>query len=141
MKQHQVIFGKNMVLKAKANGISQTDISYKIGVHQGLISEYKNGNKTISLEKAVCIANLLNCSMDELLGRYEYISKNENVVNSLMEEKYLDCQKENIALKRENTKLITLINELHKMLNEKQNGQQDLNKISKQVHKLYNIEE
>ena len=61
----------NICLRAirEARNISQEDIAKQIGVSQQFISRVEKGNKPISLDLAVEIADFLNVSLDEIAGR------------------------------------------------------------------------
>ena len=66
----EVIF-LNIRLKdiREARNMSQDDIAKQIGVSQQFISRVERGNKSISLDLAVEIADFLNVSLDEIAGR------------------------------------------------------------------------
>lgn len=53
----------------EARNMSQDDIAKQIGVSQQFISRVERGNKSISLDLAVEIADFLNVSLDEIAGR------------------------------------------------------------------------
>ena len=50
-------------------GISQTDIAKSLGISRQFISDIENGKNEMSLRRAIEIANFLNVSLDELVGR------------------------------------------------------------------------
>lgn len=50
-------------------GISQTDIAKSLGISRQFISDIENGKNEMSLKRAIEIANFLNVSLDELVGR------------------------------------------------------------------------
>lgn len=52
-------------------GLSQYQLANQIGVDQKLICFYEKGLRTPSLPTAVQLANVLHCSLDELVGRTE----------------------------------------------------------------------
>ena len=53
----------------ETRNMSQDDIAKQIGVSQQFISRVERGNKSISLDLAVEIADFLNVSLDEIAGR------------------------------------------------------------------------
>ena len=50
-------------------GISQTDIAKSLGISRQFISDIENSKNEMSLKRAIEIANFLNVSLDELVGR------------------------------------------------------------------------
>lgn len=50
-------------------GITQQDIADKLCITQPAYSQYENGKRNIPLSILVQIANILDCSIDKLIGR------------------------------------------------------------------------
>ncbi len=50
-------------------GISQNYLAEKLGVSRIFINALETGKRQIPLDRLVQIANILNCSLDELVGR------------------------------------------------------------------------
>lgn len=67
-------------------GISAKEISEKTGISSGNISDWKNGRSTPKADALIKIADLLDCSVDYLLGRTDQpsntasITGNKNVI-------------------------------------------------------------
>lgn len=59
--------GLRIKQKRKALSMSQADLATLIGASTQHISNIENARSKISLEKLVSIANVLNCTLDELL--------------------------------------------------------------------------
>lgn len=53
----------------QARGMSQKELADKLGVNQSMISDYENGKVELTLTKAVKIADILECDLNDLLGR------------------------------------------------------------------------
>lgn len=49
-------------------GISQKALAETLGLAQNTISQYETGAKTPSLEVAKALSDLLNCTINELIG-------------------------------------------------------------------------
>lgn len=60
-------------------GLNQREISEKLNIQRSTITNYENGNITPTAEKLPEIANILNTSIDYLLGRSDYINKADMV--------------------------------------------------------------
>lgn len=60
--------GHRIAQLRRAKGINQTDLADRLGVTQGLISEYESGRIKISCDLLMEVARLLRTSADELLG-------------------------------------------------------------------------
>jgi len=50
-------------------GISQNYLAEKLGVSRIFINALETGKRQIPLDRLIQIANVLNCSIDELVGR------------------------------------------------------------------------
>lgn len=62
--------------RRKAKHLSQHDLASQIGVNQTAISQWERGVTMPTLDKAAMIAQVLDCTIDELCGRGK---ENENV--------------------------------------------------------------
>lgn len=65
-------FGQRLARIRKAKGYTQTELSKKIGITQGLISDYELDKLRPYHEMVVRFAIALEVSADELLGLKEY---------------------------------------------------------------------
>ena len=52
-----------------ARGMTQKELADRLGVNQSMISDYESGKVDLSLTKAVKIADILECDLNDLLGR------------------------------------------------------------------------
>lgn len=87
-------FGKNLKKYRKEYKISQAELAGAIGIKQGTIANYENGNRTPTLEMLLKIASYLNISTDNLLkiSNEKYIDHsnidfreiNEQILDDLM---------------------------------------------------------
>ena len=48
--------------------ITQTELAKRLGVTQGAVSQWENGTTNPGIELLPKLAEILNCSVDELLG-------------------------------------------------------------------------
>lgn len=48
-------------------GMSQKDLADKLGVSDTVIVNYENGKKTPNLKRLVQMAEILNCTLDEII--------------------------------------------------------------------------
>lgn len=71
-------FGKILKEKRKENGYSQEYLAEKIGVSRVNISNYELGLKVPSLAVMWKLADFLNCSIDELIGRKNFVNRKED---------------------------------------------------------------
>lgn len=53
----------------QARGMTQKELADRLGVNQSMISDYESGKVELSLTKAVKIADILECDLNDLLGR------------------------------------------------------------------------
>ena len=53
----------------QARGMTQNELADRLGVNQSMISDYESGKVGLSLTKAVKIADILECDLNDLLGR------------------------------------------------------------------------
>ena len=65
----------NLQLKAlrKRIGLRQEDLAKKINSTSRIVGAWERQETALPLEDAARIADVLDCSLDELAGRYEYI--------------------------------------------------------------------
>ncbi len=58
-----------MILKEIRNkaGLTQKEVSMKLGVYQNIISQWETGERTPRAEKLIQLAKLFNCNIDEML--------------------------------------------------------------------------
>lgn len=65
----------NLQLKAlrKRNGLRQEDLAKKINSTSRIVGAWERQETALPLEDAARIADVLDCSLDELAGRYDYI--------------------------------------------------------------------
>lgn len=61
--------GENIKRKRLEYDIEQRELASRIGVTAGLISRIERDLQPPSVGVLVCIADILHCSTDELLGR------------------------------------------------------------------------
>ena len=61
--------GENMKRRRKMLGLSQKEIAQQLSVHRTTYTRYENGRLEPSLDTLCQIADLLDCSVDMLLGR------------------------------------------------------------------------
>jgi transcriptional regulator with XRE-family HTH domain len=61
--------GANITKARKQRGLSQKELSEKIGITQALLSHYETGKRIIPVEIVVQISISLNTSTDFLLGK------------------------------------------------------------------------
>lgn len=53
----------------EAKGLSQRKIADLIGVTPGSVSQWELGMKNLSLRNLIALADLLECTTDQILGR------------------------------------------------------------------------
>lgn len=65
----------NLQLKAlrKKIGLRQEDLAKKINSTSRIVGAWERQETALPLEDAARIADVLDCSLDELAGRYEYM--------------------------------------------------------------------
>lgn len=62
-------FGKTVVELRKSQGISQTELASKIGIHKNVLGRYERSEVNPSIEIAWKIAEVLDVSLDFLTGK------------------------------------------------------------------------
>ena len=65
----------NIFALMRDKGISDKELSVKTGISAGNISDWKSGRSKPKAEALIKIADLLNCSVDYLLGRTDTITE------------------------------------------------------------------
>ena len=58
---------QNLIILRKLKGYSQTDLANAIGVGANTISQYELGKRSPNIATLKKIANVLNCSVDDLI--------------------------------------------------------------------------
>lgn len=53
----------------EAKGLSQKDVANRIGVTPGSVAHWELGMKNISMRNLIALSDLLDCTVDQLLGR------------------------------------------------------------------------
>ncbi len=67
--------GKALRSKRRINDLTQAELAELAGVSRINISQYEHNVKNPSLETLIALADILECSIDGLLGRNQYIGK------------------------------------------------------------------
>ena len=62
----------------KKHNLSQEELAEKIGVSQQMISYIESGLKEPKTTILIRIADIFNCSLDELTGRKNFINRKED---------------------------------------------------------------
>jgi len=70
--------GHRLARLRKARGLTQTDLAHHLETTQTVVSDYEIGRRRIHLHRAQQIAEILQVSVDELLGRSVTNTKNGN---------------------------------------------------------------
>lgn len=60
--------GERLQQKRSSIKLSQKEVANAVGVNPSVISNYKNGERTPSVEVLMSLASLFHCSVDYLLG-------------------------------------------------------------------------
>lgn len=76
--------GKNVAKLRKKKGLTQQELSQKIGIQQGLLSHYENGRLKLSAEMIIQLAKALDSSTDEILGLNPIPSDSPDIKPSLL---------------------------------------------------------
>ena len=63
--------GRNIKKFITYRGISQQELCEKIGVTESMMSRYINGTSMPGIDKLYNLAAVLNCQIDDLLGRHD----------------------------------------------------------------------
>lgn len=67
--------GKALRAKRRINDLTQAELAELAGVIRINISQYEHNVKNPSLETLIALADVLDCSIDVLLDRKNYIGK------------------------------------------------------------------
>lgn len=73
------IFADRFKARRKELGYNQRELSDKLNIQRSTITNYEHGNIMPVAEKLPEIAHVLNVSIDYLVGRSDYINKQEMV--------------------------------------------------------------
>lgn len=71
----------NLFKRIEENGLTLKQVSEDTGVSAGLLSEWKNGNRTPSVVSLQKIADYLHCSLDYLIGNSDIPNITRNVID------------------------------------------------------------
>jgi transcriptional regulator with XRE-family HTH domain len=58
---------KNLARLRKAAGLTQEQLAECVGVTQGCVSQWEQGESLPMIDKAAAVANALHCTIDDLL--------------------------------------------------------------------------
>lgn len=58
----------------EAKGLSQRKVADEIGVTPGTVALWELGKRNLSMRNLIALANLLDCTIDQLLGRDRWTS-------------------------------------------------------------------
>ena len=61
-------FGDKLIELRKKNGYSQEELAEKLGVSRQSVSKWESNNTYPETDKIIQIANLFDCSMDDLIN-------------------------------------------------------------------------
>lgn len=59
----------NISNRRRAAGLTQEDVASRLGVSRQTVGKWESGKATPELDKLVALCDLLDCSLDELVGR------------------------------------------------------------------------
>lgn len=60
--------GENLKRTREAHNMTQAALAEKVGVTQGMVAQIERGTKALSVQLAVAMADVLQCSVTELIG-------------------------------------------------------------------------
>ncbi|MED0662230.1 helix-turn-helix transcriptional regulator [Geobacillus thermodenitrificans] len=86
-------FPQRLRMLRKAKGLTQEELGRRVNVTKVSISGYENGNRTPDMDTLKALADVLDVSVDYLLGRNNIQSDDTNLP-SLTEKDERDIQKE-----------------------------------------------
>lgn len=69
------LFADRLIQERTRRKLTQLELAHKIGVSQGLISQYEKGTNLPSLEIFIKLTRALECSPDTLLQDYTQINE------------------------------------------------------------------
>lgn len=64
-----MLVNENFRLCREKRGITQEEVAEKLYTSKSFVSQIESGKVKIPLERAIQIADILDCSLDELVGR------------------------------------------------------------------------
>lgn len=70
-------FATNLKYLRECHGMSKTDLSKKLNVHQSTISRWENETMGATVDNAYDISEIFNVPMSELLGKDLRVSENK----------------------------------------------------------------
>lgn len=85
----QRTFGEILKSKRKANNWTQSELAKKLGTHQNMIALYERNKVNPTLFILTDLADIFECSLDELVGRVSpkqtnvYIIPDDLVINGI----------------------------------------------------------
>lgn len=89
-------FGSIVVALRKEQGISQTDLASKLGIHKNVLGRYERNEVLPSIEIARKIADILDVSLDYLTGKAD-VQMDKNTRKRILEvSKFEEEDKEHI---------------------------------------------
>lgn len=77
--------------KRKEKGIKAVDLARALNVAKQTVSNWENNNRQPDIETFIKLADLYQCSLDELVGRenkYSEIEKINNLIATMPSDKY-----------------------------------------------------
>lgn len=77
------MFKEKFIELLQSKKIKPYHVAKATGISPGLMSEYKNGIKTPTIENLIKISNYLDCSIDYLLGRTDNPNVNGNNISNI----------------------------------------------------------
>lgn len=77
MPPNKPIDGRMLRLYRQVNCLTQHELDDALGLTHGTVSRYETGRSVISFPLAIKIADVLDCSLDQLAGREPYVCKEE----------------------------------------------------------------
>lgn len=76
-------FAINLKYLRERHGMSKTDLSKKINVHQSTISRWENGAMGATVDNAYDISEIFNIPMSELLGKDLRLNENKKDIDGI----------------------------------------------------------
>ncbi len=89
-------FGSNVVELRKDKKISQTDLSKQLGIHKNVLGRYERNEVLPSIDIANKIANILDVSLDYLVGKSDVIMDKTTQKRILEVSKFEDTDRNHI---------------------------------------------
>ena len=91
-------FGKRLVEARKKKGFSQEEVANRLNTKAPVIGRYERDEAKPSIEAAARLANLLEVSLDYLVGNSD-VEVNTNMLNRVLQLQTLNEDDKNTALK------------------------------------------